>query len=59
MSKDWIENADLHKGAFTAWAKRQGFSGATDKAVAAGKKSKNSKIEKEANLAATFKEMKK
>jgi hypothetical protein len=38
-------------GSFTAWCKRQGFSGVTSECIAKGLKSKNAAIRKKANFA--------
>ena len=55
--KKWIQAADLKEGAFTSWCKRNGFKGVTPECIAKGKKSKDPKTRKRANLAATFKKM--
>ena len=44
----------LKKGAFTAYCKRQGFSGVTSACIAKGKRSKNPLTRKRATLAETF-----
>ncbi len=54
MAKKWIQKAVKKKGAFTAWAKRQGFSGVTKEAIEAGKKSSNTTVRRRAVLAETL-----
>ena len=57
--KKWIQKAGLKKGTFTEWCKQQGYGGVTSECIAAGKKSKNPTVRKRANLASTFRKMKK
>ncbi len=40
-----------HEGRFTEWAKRHGFPGVTDAAIAMGERSKNPHIRAEAQFA--------
>lgn len=54
MAKKWIQSAHLKKGAFTAWCKRHGFKGVTQKCIAMGKRSKDATVRHRANLARTF-----
>ena len=55
--KKWIQKAIKKPGSFTAWAKRQGYSGATPAAIAAGKRSKNPTVRRRAQLAGTLRKM--
>ena len=43
------------RGSFTAWCKRQGFSGSNSSCIAAGKRSKSAAIRRKANFAANAK----
>ena len=52
--KNWMQKAVKKPGSFTAWCKRQGFSGVTSACIAKGKRSKNATTRKRANLAQTF-----
>ena len=57
IQKKWIQGAVKHPGAFTAWCKRQGYSGVTQACINKGKKSKNPTIRRRAVLAETFRKM--
>lgn len=46
------------RGSFTAWCKRQGFSGVTSSCIAKGKRSKSASIRKKANFAANSRKWK-
>jgi|TARA_R100000541_G_scaffold16304_2_gene25915 hypothetical protein len=57
--KNWIQKADLKKGAFTAKAKKAGYGTQTFASrVLANPERYDSKTVKQANLARTFKKMK-
>ena len=57
--KNWIQKADLKKGAFTAKAKKAGYGTQTFASrVLANQEKYDSKTVKQANLARTFKKMK-
>jgi len=55
--KKWIQSAQTRMkrkgtvGSFTAWCKKQGFSGATPECIAKGLKSKDPAIRRKANFA--------
>lgn len=57
----WIQKAIKKPGAFTAWCKRQGFSGATEscieKAIAVAKRTGNKTLLRRAYLARTLKRL--
>ena len=55
-NKKWIPK-DLKKGAFTKYCKSKGYSKVTNECIEEGKKSKNPKVRKRANLAKTFRKM--
>ena len=55
--KHWIQGAVKRPGAFTAYAHRQGYNSVTGGAISAGKHSKNPRIRREANFAATMKKI--
>ena len=55
--KKWIQGAIKKPGSFTAWCKRQGFKGVTQACIEKGKRSKNPKIRKRANLAQTLRKL--
>ncbi len=57
MAKKWIQKAIKRPGAFTRWCKRQGFNGVTSACIAKGKRSKNPRVRRQANLAATLRKM--
>lgn len=59
MAKKWIQNAHLKEGAFTSWCKKQGYGGVTNACIQAGLNSKNPTMRKRAQLAKTFRKMKK
>jgi hypothetical protein len=59
MAKKWIQKAHLKKGTFTAWCKQQGFGGVTEACIQAGLKSSDDTIRRRAQLAKTFRKMKK
>lgn len=54
----WIQGAVKHPGSFTAYCKKKGFDGVTSKCIAEGKASPDATIRKRAQLAATFRKMK-
>lgn len=56
--KKWIPKK-IKKGSFTAYCKSLGYKGVTAECIAKGKKSKNPTTRKRANLASTFRKMKK
>ena len=59
MAKKWIQAMKMKKGKFTNWCKEHGFGGVTNECIQAGLRSKDSTVVKEANLAKTFRKMRK
>lgn len=55
--KKWIQNAVKKEGSFTAYCKRKGFKGVTDECIRMGMQSKDSTIQRRANLAKTLRKM--
>lgn len=57
----WVQKAIKHPGAFTAWCKRHGFSGATEgcitEAIRVAKRTGNKTLLRRAVLARTLKKM--
>lgn len=53
--KLWIQRAVKKPGRFTAWCKRNGFSGPTMACIAKAKKSKSASVRGMANFAARAK----
>jgi len=62
--KKWIQSATARMkrkgtvGTFTAWCKKQGFSGSTAACIAKGKRSRSASIRKKANFAANVRKRK-
>jgi hypothetical protein len=50
-SKNFLQHAVKHPGAFTSYCKRKGFKGVNSKCIQMGKKSKNLHVKRMANFA--------
>ena len=58
MSKNkWIQKAIKKPGAFTAYCKRKGYKGVTEKCIEEGLKSRNKKTRARARLAKTLRRL--
>jgi len=57
MAKKWIQKAVKRPGAFTKWCKSRGYKGVTSACIAEGKRSKNPRVRRQANLAATLRKI--
>jgi hypothetical protein len=55
--KKWVQAANIKKGTFTAWCKKQGYGGVTSGCISAGLKSNDTATKRRAVLARTFKGM--
>lgn len=57
--RKWIQSAIKKPGSFTAYCKRKGYSGVTQKCIEEGKRSKNPKTRRRAYLAGTLRKISK
>ena len=55
--KEWIQKANLKKGAFAGFCKSKGSNGVNSECIAKNKQSNNPKTKKQAVLAETFRNM--